>query len=45
MFIDSVVLAGVLTVFLMLAFFGGIGFYAYQQLKKKVAESDVQSKP
>ncbi|WP_330221473.1 cytochrome c oxidase subunit CcoM [Marinomonas phaeophyticola] len=35
MFLDDVVLAGVLTVGLMLAFFGGFGYIAYKAMKKR----------
>lgn len=35
MFIDTVVFAGVGTVLLMLAFFGGIGYFIWNDSKKR----------
>lgn len=35
MFVDSVVLAGVVTVGLMIAFFGGVGYFIWRDSHKK----------
>ncbi|WP_308811753.1 cytochrome c oxidase subunit CcoM [Stutzerimonas azotifigens] len=35
MFVDEVVLAGVVTVGLMFAFFGGVGYFIWQDSRKK----------
>lgn len=37
MFIDTVVVSGLIIVALMFVFFGGLGYYAYKQLKKEEA--------
>lgn len=35
MFLDTIVISGLVIVALTLVFFGGIGYYAYKQLKKE----------
>lgn len=37
MYVDSVVLAGIGTVFLMFAFFGGVGYFIYRDSHKHKA--------
>jgi len=35
MFLDTVVVSGLIIVALMLVFFGGLAYYGYKQLKKE----------
>lgn len=42
MFLDTVVLAGIGTVALMLAFFGGVGYFIWKDARKPKADAKGQ---